>query len=419
MNNVKSLEETKKFYPVTKINMEDITYKHSSSHKVRTDTRNFETYNYKGTVVVSDMINESDAYNRKHKHKHRKIGPDKQNEICKITSFDGNKATHSTEVHKNVKKSIYESETFPTNSNTIRAYARDINKITHNRKSTFSRDFLVENLTTTYNFKNDKICQISCCCGKPPETASVKTQVSYRPGLSSYKMPENHIRAFHNTGINTINVYNAEIRDSGLKKYSTYNCLTIAEDIECKCSPPKPSPPCKTFNCDCITEIGNITARKQHRSYCPCFKHKSNCPVMMSKEDEEKKKLEEEEDEAEPLPYGLPPIQLGPCPVMGKPCANPDGFAKMYKTQAQATLPVSYSDAGKVCCSKEYERIKKAIKDYMRHEKDHDYRCINKFNVDTERRCCDKEQRLISLMGKDCCGTHKLLIQEKYKEGKH
>lgn len=78
----------------------------------------------------------------------------------------------------------------------------------------------------------------------------------------------------------------------------------------------------------------------------------------MMLEDEENKKIEDDEDAAEPLPYGLPPIKLGPCPVIGRPCSVPDGFARMYKTAAQPPQPPSYSDAGKICCSKEYERIK-------------------------------------------------------------
>ncbi|XP_053613375.1 uncharacterized protein LOC128676936 isoform X1 [Plodia interpunctella] len=197
---------------------------------------------------------------------------------------------------------------------------------------------------------------------------------------------------------------------------NVYNCTQIPDDKDCRCDPPKPKPPCNTFDCDCITEAGNIAARKAHKPYCPQYKHKPNCPVTQNDKEDDKKKVDDDDDEAEPLPYGLPPIQLGPCPVMGRPCSVPDGFARMYKTGALPPAIPSYSDAGKVCCSKEYERIKKAIKEYLKSEKDHDFRCINKFNVDTERRCCDKEQRLLALTGRSCCGSHKLAIQEKFKD---
>ena len=212
--------------------------------------------------------------------------------------------------------------------------------------------------------------------------------------------------------------YRGTINSAGTSTaYQVYNVSVSPEDKECKCAPKKPSPPCKTFDCDCLAESLNIRSRKIHKPYCPSYKHKTNCPVTMMNEEEELKKADEDEEEVAPLPYGLPPIRLGPCPVLGRPCSVPDGFARMYKNALTPTQPFSYSDDGKVCCSKEYERIKKAIREYTRNDKESDYRCLNKFNVDTERRCCDKEQVLMSLVGKACCGSHKMSIQEKFKQG--
>ncbi|KAJ8714182.1 hypothetical protein PYW08_007802 [Mythimna loreyi] len=188
------------------------------------------------------------------------------------------------------------------------------------------------------------------------------------------------------------------------------------EEKDCKCTPKKPAPPCKTFDCDCLSEAKSRLSRKVHKPFCPLYKHKTNCPVTMMNVEEEQKKLDEDEEEVTPLPYGLPPIKLGPCPVLGRPCSVPDGFARMYKNAQVPTQPFSYSTDGKVCCSKEYERIKKAIREYVKNDKESDYRCLNQFNVDTERRCCDKEQILMSLTGKACCGSHKMAIQDKFKK---
>ncbi|XP_026333274.1 uncharacterized protein LOC113240240 [Hyposmocoma kahamanoa] len=215
---------------------------------------------------------------------------------------------------------------------------------------------------------------------------------------------------------NIINIYNAELLTNKGRTINNF-CTVIPDDKECKCNPPKPTAPCKTFDCECMTETQVKDTRKHHKQYCPRYIHKDNCPVTMLQDEEGAGEDEEEEFEVN-LPYGLPPVQLGPCPVMGRPCTVPDGFARMYKIGALPNLPPSYGEAGKVCCSKEFERIKKAIKEYMVSHKDNDFRCLNRWYVDTETRCCDKEQRLLALIGKSCCGSHKLALNEKYAEEK-
>lgn len=211
---------------------------------------------------------------------------------------------------------------------------------------------------------------------------------------------------------NVINIYNTEVLPY---KGRTNLCTDIPDDKECKCKPPKPTAPCKTFDCECMTITQVKDTRKHHKQYCPRYIHKDNCPVTMLQDEEGAGEDEEEELEVN-LPYGLPPVELGPCPVMGRPCTVPDGFARMYKIAAIPTQPPNF-DAGKVCCSKEFERIKKAIKEYMSTHKD-DLRCSDRCYVDTETRCCDKEQRLLALIGKSCCGSHKLALNEKYAQDK-
>lgn len=213
------------------------------------------------------------------------------------------------------------------------------------------------------------------------------------------------------------NVYNAEVSTSKGRTINNF-CTDIPDDKECNCKPPKSTAPCKTLDCDCLTETQVKDTRKHHKPYCPSYKHKDNCPVIMSFEEEGAGEDEEAREAPEALPYGLPPIQLGPCPVMGRPCTVPDGFARMYKVGSLLDLPPSYSEAGKVCCSKEFERIKKVLKEYMTNHKDNDYRCLNRWYMDTETRCCDKEQRLLALVGKSCCGSHKIALNEKFEKEK-
>lgn len=431
-------EEPRKTYPIDKIRMGDITGPCGNTncplaHKVRTYIRNLEAYK-KEASQVSGTKDETTrkicgTCDCKDDKWHRDECPDKDQNKVMCSGCGG--VVQSGETCEDRKNKMFGTGATPmgskTTSKTTVAYVLSLSKFPDNRESLFGRNFVVENLTTSYNFQSDHPYKAStsqsskpaggCSCCKPPDIAAFRAQVLNVTSSPNIKMPAKTISSSPSIGVN-LKVYNLESKESGLKQFSVYNCTTIQDDTDCKCSPKKPSPPCKTFDCDCIAKTTEIAARKQHRAYCPSFKHKSNCPVNLSNEDEDKKKQDDDEDETEPLPYGLPPIKLGPCPVMGRPCAYPDGFAKMYKTAAQPALPVSYSDAGKVCCSKEYERIKKAIKEYMKYEKDHDYRCINKFDVDTERRCCDKEQRLMALMGKGCCGAHKMAIQEKYKQEK-
>ncbi|XP_063831230.1 uncharacterized protein LOC135080519 isoform X1 [Ostrinia nubilalis] len=430
-------EEPKKSYPIDKIRMGDITGPCGNAncplaHKVRTYIRNLEAYKKEASGVsgTKDVTSRKicGACDCKDDKWHRDECPEMQGKDKEKVMCSGcGGVVNAGETCEDNKSKMYGTGATPRGSKTTIAYVFSVTKVPDYKESMFGKDFVVENLTTSYDFQTGETNKAStsqavrptggCCCARIQQMAAYRAQVNNVASSPSLRMAPKTVASTPSIRGQTSKIYNAEVKTAG-PKYSVYNCLQIVEDTDCKCSPPKPSPPCKTFDCDCIAETANIAARKQHKPYCPSFKHKSNCPVTMKNEDEEKKKQDDDEDEAEPLPYGLPPIKLGPCPVLGRPCAYPDGFAKMYKTAALPALPPSYSDAGKVCCSKEYERIKKAIKDYMKYEKDHDYRCINKFNVDTERRCCDKEQRLLSLMGRGCCGAHKLAIQEKFKEEK-
>ncbi|XP_026760902.2 uncharacterized protein LOC128199952 [Galleria mellonella] len=426
-------EEPKKRYPIDKIRMGDITGPCGNAncplaHKVRTYIRNLDAYKQEATNKVSGTKDNTTrkicgACDCKDDRWHRDECPDKENKMdpkVLCTGCGGIANSGHTCDNTNTKDKEYSPSADPSVSKTQVNYIFSVNKVDPDLKdSMFGKDFIVENSMTNYNFQflhtnPATTCQsikvVSGCCCRRPQVSI--TKISSTPSMIA---PENN--ASSSLAKNNQTVYNMELRESK-RKLTVYNCIEIPEEKDYKCDPPKLSPPCKTFDCDCIAETSNIATRKAHKPYCPSYKHKSCCPVTMMHEEEDKKKLDEDEDEAEPLPYGLPPIQLGPCPVMGRPCTVPDGFARMYKTATLPALPPSYNNAGKVCCSKEYERIKKAIKDYLKNEKDHDYRCINKFNVDTERRCCDKEQQLLSLMGKACCGSHKMAIQEKFKEDK-
>lgn len=205
------------------------------------------------------------------------------------------------------------------------------------------------------------------------------------------------------------NVYNVDVSTS--KEQTIHNfCTDIPDDKECNCKPPVLTAPCKTLDCNCLTKNQQKGTRKHHKPYCPSYKHIDNCPVIKSVDEEGGG--EDVEEALEALPYGLPPIQLGPCPVMGRPCTVPDGFARMYRIGSLPELPPSYSEAGKVCCSKEFERIKKVLMEDMIIHKNNDYRCLNQWYMDTETRCCDKEQRLLTLVGKDCCASHKLALKK-------
>lgn len=415
-------EEPKpKKYSIDKIRMGDITGPCGNAncalaHKVKNYIRALDTYKSQAAGKVTGTKDDTTkkvcgACSCKDDRYHRDECPDKQDMgQNKAVCMGCGGVVHAGETCEDRKKKMYGTGATPKGSKTTVGYVLEVPGF---KESMYGRDYIVENLTANYQIDSSQASTSrpagGCCCRKPAPT-SVRNPISY---VSS--SPD--IRTLENQGINNPTVYNVNTTDSR-RKVAVYNCTEVPDEKDCKCDPPKPTPPCKTFDCDCIAEVGNIAARKAHKPFCPSYKHKSSCPVTMMHEEEEKKKVEDDEDEAEPLPYGLPPIQLGPCPIMGRPCSVPDGFARMYKNALLPTLPPSYSDAGKVCCSKEYERIKKAIKEYMKNEKDNDFRCINKFNVDTERRCCDKEQRLLSLMGKGCCGSHKMAIQEKYKEDK-
>lgn len=199
-------------------------------------------------------------------------------------------------------------------------------------------------------------------------------------------------------------------------------CATL-KDCICNPSKVKMTAPCKAPDCECMDKLANRISRKEHKEFCPRFKHKKTCPVisMLIAEEEAKEAPEDEEtpapkskEEGPPLdPYGLPPVKLGPCPVIGRPCTVPDGFARMYKIGAMPPAPPAYGPAGKVCCSKEFARIKSALKTIMQNEKGSDFRCVNAFNKSVDKRCCDDEDKP-SPMTHSCCGAHKMALREKY-----
>ncbi|XP_030029462.2 uncharacterized protein LOC115446802 isoform X1 [Manduca sexta] len=416
-------EPKKKKYPIDKIRMGDITGPCGNAncplaHKVRAYIRNLESYKAAAGSVTGTK---DDATNKvcgacscKDDRWHREDCP--TNEAAggaKAVCMGCGGVVPAGQVCSTDDK----QEGGP--GGTQVAYVFSVTKVPKFKESMYGKAFTVENLSCTALFQAGRGVVRSASGYSIRKTTEVPVQTLIsNPPCHSNVIPPQFKPSTRSLGVNNPWVYNVETLDAK-RVYEVYNCTEVPDDKDCKCSPPKPTPPCKTFDCDCIAETSNIAARKAHKPYCPLYKHKNTCPVTsMLHEEEEKKKVEDDEEENEPLPYGLPPIQLGPCPVLGRPCSVPDGFARMYKTAAMAPQPPSYSDAGKVCCSKEYERIKKAIKEYLKSDKENDFRCVNKFNVDTERRCCDKEQMLMSLTGKTCCGSHKMAIQEKFKEEK-
>ncbi|CAF4867680.1 unnamed protein product [Pieris macdunnoughi] len=410
-----SQETQKKAYPINKIRMGDITGPCGNAncplaHKVRTYIRNLEAYKEKAEGKVEGTKDEGTrkicgSCGCKNDKWHRDECPNKQGEENKAECAGCGGVTPA-------------GETCEDRQNKLQAaFVFSVTQVPGFKESVYGSSYTVQNLATEYDFllagsSAPNNTQSICKCRQNTNKQN-KSETRNTMSATDIIQPDNKAstRSLNN---NTL-VYNVELKDSSRRKMSVFNCVDIAQDKDCKCNPPKPSPPCKTFDCECIQKTTNVASRKAHKPYCPQYKHRNTCPIMRH-EEEENKKQDPDEDEAEPLPYGLPPIQLGPCPVIGRPCSVPDGFARMYKTAAIAPQPPSYSDAGKICCSKEYERIKKAIAEYMKNEKDHDFRCINKFNVDTERRCCDKEQRLLALAGKSCCGSHKLAIQENNED---
>ncbi|CAB3248838.1 unnamed protein product [Arctia plantaginis] len=414
--------EPEKKHTIEKIRMGDIVGPCGNSncplaHKVRAYIRNLASYKTKaGSLPAGEK--KTDGTKKicgtcgcKDDRWHREDCPDKavpdKTKCADCGGLAKMGETCEDKKNKHFKTGATPPENTPPNTpKQNKTQAQYVTSLPNFEDAMFRRDYIIqEYFDTTFNSVED-IAKITGANKSDSVSASAYQSTDRKtPGGPSTRPTPSKSSTF-TMGNNNFWVFNNTATYSG--------CTDIPDDKDCRCNPPKPSPPCNTFDCNCIAETLNKASRKAHRAYCPLYKHKNNCPVTVT--DEEELKKEDEEDEAEPLPYGLPPVQLGPCPVMGRPCTVPDGFARMYKTAVQPTHPPSYSDAGKVCCSKEYQRIKKALKEYMQYQKDHDFRCINKFNVDTERRCCDKEQVLKALMGRECCGSHKLAIQEKYKK---
>ncbi|CAG5005114.1 unnamed protein product [Parnassius apollo] len=417
-------ERQKKSYPIDKIRMGDIRGPCGNTncplaHKVKMYIRNLESYkreagelSYKKENITRKICGACDC---KDDRWHREDCPVKQN--TNEINFSLSKAecpgcsglTTAGETCEDKKQKFFGTGATPKSSKTQVNYVFSTVKFQNNKNGDVGNNFTVMNSTVKHNFQTGSNKKSPCFHVFPSNSERINLPMDVDNSLVNDK------RSATIAGLRYMLETDVEDKDSK-RNIPVYNCVVVRDDKDCSCNTPKPTPPCKTFDCECVTEMADEQSRKLHKPYCPSYIHKDNCPVTMVNEEETVK--EDEEDEVEPLPYGLPPITLGPCPVMGRPCSVPDGFARMYKNAVLPTLPPSYSDAGKVCCSKEYERIKKALQEYMKFEKDHDFRCVNKFNVDTERRCCDKEQRLLSLMGKGCCGEHKLAIQEKFKEDK-
>lgn len=443
-------DKPRKKYPNQKIRIGDITGPCGNAncllaHKVRTYIRHLDSYKGKAAAAGISDLSPTETSRKvcgscvcKDERWHRDECPDEKPPKVKCVGCGG--MTKAGDTCEDRKAKHYNTGATPKTSDTQVNYVFSNEKVSHFRQAMYGRDYIVEDcFSTSYNSpisnkpstsqNTGRLHNVGCCCrrveindivSKPPESKITMFSAGTSNPMVCH-MENNATRinsTMHNISTYNVSPYHSSEHHSERKqskhKIQVYNCTEIPEEKDCRCSPIKPSPPCRTFDCDCMTETANIVARKTHRPYCPSYKHKVNCPVTMMHEEEEQKKLEDEEDESTPLPYGLPPIQLGPCPIMGRPCTVPDGFSRMYKNAQLPQQPPSYSDAGKVCCSKEYHRIKKAIKEYMKYGKDNDFRCVNKFNVDTERRCCDKEQHLLSLLGKSCCGAHKMSIREKF-----
>ncbi|CAH2044991.1 unnamed protein product, partial [Iphiclides podalirius] len=417
-------ESNKKSYPINKIRMGDIKGPCGNTncplaHKVKMYIRNLESYKREAGSIGHKTGNVTKkvcgACDCKDDRWHRETCPQMQ-ERNNPQSGSGKAecpgcsgATNAGDTCEDRKQKLFGTGVTPKGSKTQINYVFSTPTFQSRKEAAKLRyDFIIQNSTIDNYLMPEPNVSGNCFCSQSTVPNLEQVNSSENRSISPQR------RAMNNAGGNR-SEKNVNADDS--KNYfDVYNCVVVRDEKDCNCNPPKPTPLCRTFDCECITEITEAASRKAHRPYCPMYKHKSTCPVTMMHEEEAMK--DEDEDDVEPLPYGLPPISLGPCPVMGRPCSVPDGFARMYKNALLPPLPPSYSDAGKVCCSKEYERIKKALQDYMRYEKDHDFRCVNKFNVDTEKRCCDKEQHLLSLMGRECCGMHKLAIQEKYKEEK-
>lgn len=446
-------EPPRKKYGISKIRMGDITGPCGNTnctlaHKVRTYIRNLESY--KGKAAAAGIVDTKPQSTRKvcgscvckDDRYHRIDCPEETDEI-KVRCKGCQGMAKRGETCEDRKEKLYGTGATPKGSMLKINY---VTKVPDYKDAMFGQDYIVEDcFSTSYNSRANlstqastsrdvtRVPSVGCSCRKPESSKSNfrstdSKVIIVNTGTSNpmvYNVETNNHPTTHNTGTNHptthnvgTNMHNTEIKETRRKPQIFGVYTEFAEDKDCRCSPIKPSPPCRTFDCECMTEAENVLSRKTHRPYCPSYKHKNTCPVTMMNEEEEQKKLEDEEDETAPLPYGLPPIQLGPCPIMGRPCTVPDGFARMYKNAVLPITEYSYGEEGKICCSREFERLKKAIRDYTKYEKESDYRCVNKFNVDTERRCCDKEQMLLSLMGKACCGSHKMAIQEKYKPEK-
>ncbi|KAJ2953449.1 hypothetical protein O0L34_g1043 [Tuta absoluta] len=274
-------------------------------------------------------------------------------------------------------------------------YLTSITPDPEQKQSIFGQNFHIYPCNIQYQDINTSMPPIKyCTCGQNTEVNQLLDKLSGSRSMANVDML----------------CYQAEVKADS--KTTAKFCTDMPEekDKECKCNPVIPTPPCKTFDCECLLKAKERITRRIHKPYCPAYIHKSTCPVQRMNDEENPDALPPvEDDDVEKLPYGLPPVSVGPCSVLGRPCSVPDGYARMYRTAALPNEPVSYSNAGKVCCSAEFNRIKKAISEYMKaHEKEDDYRCLNKFNWDTSKRCCDKEQRLLGLIGKSCCGSHGL-----------
>ncbi|XP_041969594.1 uncharacterized protein LOC121726342 isoform X1 [Aricia agestis] len=401
-----------KKYPIDKIRMGDITGPCGNTscplaHKVKRYIRNLDTYKNatKGFIGGTKPVDPTKVCGScvcKDDREHRMDCPDKQmqgKQSNKALCLNCGGITHAGETCAELKGKMYGTGATPKGSKNLMTY------VLHTHKNNDFKECMYDKQYVSRQFDTDVNSSDSC--------SSSSNSHDLHKSLDDITIQQANL----GNALNHPNLYDFKISESK-RKFAILNCYEVSVSKDCKCSASEEvhKKTCKAADCKCLAKARSLASRKAHKPYCPSYKHKDNCPVTtMLHEENETNENEEEENHTEPLPYGLPPITLGPCPVIGRPCTVPDGFARMYKAAAVPSLPPSYSEAGKVCCSKEFERIKKALNDYMAPEKTQDLRCVKEFNADTDRRCCDKEQTLMSLTGKDCCGAHKLAIQEKYK----
>ncbi|GBP17922.1 hypothetical protein EVAR_7915_1 [Eumeta japonica] len=101
--------------------------------------------------------------------------------------------------------------------------------------------------------------------------------------------------------------------------------------------------------------------------------------------------------------YGVPPIQLSSCQAPSIPCSSAASLTKPTKLGAFTT---SRPKVEPVHCSAEYERIRRVLKNYYARAKEHDLKCMSRYNRNSENLCCDTEPCYTANPEKGCCDDH-------------